>query len=270
MITWGIESGNEAILKKAAKGANPKKAQAGAHLGAEGRHQELGLLHHRASRRDGRDDPTRRSISRRACRSRSRCSTSRRRTPARRSSSRSWRRAGSATGTQWEQVDMDKGTVLEYENLSAEDLLYWQRRAFREWAFRPGPDVHLSQDARAPTRRPSSERCGLAWSTCGGRCNSHGARRVGVKALAENAGRQRRRPANSAKRSAFKPSKLHGKTEDDDSDRGGSCSRARCRILPGSTAYLGLGRVAAAALDRLDCPHCVNSSGRSSVSHSWY
>jgi radical SAM superfamily enzyme YgiQ (UPF0313 family) len=42
-------------------------------------------------------------------------------------------------GTRWEEVDMDKGTVLEYENLSAEDLLYWQRRAFREWAFRPGP-----------------------------------------------------------------------------------------------------------------------------------
>jgi len=42
-------------------------------------------------------------------------------------------------GTKWEQVDMDKDTVLEYENLSAEDLIYWQRRAFREWAFRPGP-----------------------------------------------------------------------------------------------------------------------------------
>jgi radical SAM superfamily enzyme YgiQ (UPF0313 family) len=42
-------------------------------------------------------------------------------------------------GTRWEQVDMDKGTVLDYPNLSAEDLLYWQKRAFREWAFRPGP-----------------------------------------------------------------------------------------------------------------------------------
>jgi len=42
-------------------------------------------------------------------------------------------------GTRWEEVDMDKGTVLEYDNLSAEDLLYWQRRAFREWALRPGP-----------------------------------------------------------------------------------------------------------------------------------
>lgn len=42
-------------------------------------------------------------------------------------------------GTRWEQVDMDKGTVLDYPNLSAEELLFWQKRAFREWAFRPGP-----------------------------------------------------------------------------------------------------------------------------------
>lgn len=42
-------------------------------------------------------------------------------------------------GTRWEQVDMDKGTVLDYPGLSAEKLLYWQKRAFREWAFRPAP-----------------------------------------------------------------------------------------------------------------------------------
>ncbi len=42
-------------------------------------------------------------------------------------------------GTHWEQVDMDKGTVLDYPELSAEKLLYWQKRAFREWAMRPGP-----------------------------------------------------------------------------------------------------------------------------------
>ena len=42
-------------------------------------------------------------------------------------------------GTRWEQVDMDRGTVLDYPNLPAEQLLYWQKRAFREWAFRPGP-----------------------------------------------------------------------------------------------------------------------------------
>jgi radical SAM superfamily enzyme YgiQ (UPF0313 family) len=43
------------------------------------------------------------------------------------------------SGTRWEQVDMDKGTVLDYPDLSAERLLYWQKRAWREWAFRPGP-----------------------------------------------------------------------------------------------------------------------------------
>jgi radical SAM superfamily enzyme YgiQ (UPF0313 family) len=42
-------------------------------------------------------------------------------------------------GTRWEHVDMDKGTVLDYPGLPAERILYWQKRAFREWAFRPGP-----------------------------------------------------------------------------------------------------------------------------------
>jgi anaerobic magnesium-protoporphyrin IX monomethyl ester cyclase len=42
-------------------------------------------------------------------------------------------------GTQWEQVDMDKSTVLDYQGLKAEELEYWQKKAFREWAFRPGP-----------------------------------------------------------------------------------------------------------------------------------
>ncbi len=42
-------------------------------------------------------------------------------------------------GTRWEQVDMDKETVLDYPDLPAEKLMYWQRRAFREWAMRPGP-----------------------------------------------------------------------------------------------------------------------------------
>jgi anaerobic magnesium-protoporphyrin IX monomethyl ester cyclase len=42
-------------------------------------------------------------------------------------------------GTRWEQVDMDETTVLDYPGLSAEQLLYWQKRAFREWALRPAP-----------------------------------------------------------------------------------------------------------------------------------
>jgi anaerobic magnesium-protoporphyrin IX monomethyl ester cyclase len=42
-------------------------------------------------------------------------------------------------GTRWEQVDMDKSTVLQYENLTAEDLQKEAQRATREWMFRPGP-----------------------------------------------------------------------------------------------------------------------------------
>lgn len=42
-------------------------------------------------------------------------------------------------GTKWEEVDMDQSTVLDYENLTAEQLGYWQKRATREWSLRPGP-----------------------------------------------------------------------------------------------------------------------------------
>jgi radical SAM superfamily enzyme YgiQ (UPF0313 family) len=48
-----------------------------------------------------------------------------------------WFRAG----TNWEEVDMDQATVLDYPGLKAEEILYWQRRAFREWALRPGPMI---------------------------------------------------------------------------------------------------------------------------------
>ena len=42
-------------------------------------------------------------------------------------------------GVRWEEVDMDESTVLDYPDLRAEELEYWQKRAFREWAMRPGP-----------------------------------------------------------------------------------------------------------------------------------
>ncbi len=42
-------------------------------------------------------------------------------------------------GTKWEEVDMDQSTVLDYPGLPAERLEYWQRRATREWSLRPGP-----------------------------------------------------------------------------------------------------------------------------------
>ena len=42
-------------------------------------------------------------------------------------------------GTTWEEVDMDESAVLDYPGLPAERIEYWARRAFREWALRPGP-----------------------------------------------------------------------------------------------------------------------------------
>jgi len=48
-------------------------------------------------------------------------------------------------GTRWEQVDMDRSTVLQYENLSAEDLEKEAKRAMREWMFRPGPVITFAK-----------------------------------------------------------------------------------------------------------------------------
>jgi radical SAM superfamily enzyme YgiQ (UPF0313 family) len=138
MISWGIESGSEAILKRAAKGADPKRARESltwAHkagiknwgyfiIGLPGETVEsirqtiefakqLPLdiaLFHIAAPYPG--TPFFFEVV-----------------------EKGWFREG----TRWEEVDMDKGTVLQYDNLSAEDLMYWQKRAFREWALRPGP-----------------------------------------------------------------------------------------------------------------------------------
>ncbi len=50
-------------------------------------------------------------------------------------------------GTKWEEVDMDQSTVLDYHEtgLSAERLEYWQKRATREWSFRPGPMITFAK-----------------------------------------------------------------------------------------------------------------------------
>jgi anaerobic magnesium-protoporphyrin IX monomethyl ester cyclase len=138
LISWGIESGNEQILKHARKGAYPDKAKRALDwakkagimnwgyfiIGLPGETEETiretidfakGLpldiaLFHVAAPYPG--TPFFFEVV-----------------------ENGWFRPG----TRWEQVDMDKGTVLDYPNLPAERLLYWQKRAFREWAFRPGP-----------------------------------------------------------------------------------------------------------------------------------
>jgi radical SAM superfamily enzyme YgiQ (UPF0313 family) len=138
LISWGIESGNEQILKHARKGAYPEKAERALRwarnagiknwgyfiIGLPGETEEtiretidfskkLPLdiaLFHVAAPYPG--TPFFFEVV-----------------------ENEWFRLG----TRWEQVDMDKGTVLDYPQLSAERILYWQKRAFREWALRPGP-----------------------------------------------------------------------------------------------------------------------------------
>jgi anaerobic magnesium-protoporphyrin IX monomethyl ester cyclase len=138
LISWGIESANEQILKHARKGANPAKAERALKwakkagimnwgyfiIGLPGETEKtiretidfakkLPLdiaLFHVAAPHPG--TPFFFEVV-----------------------ENGWFRPG----TRWEQVDMDKGTVLDYPDLPAERLLYWQKRAFREWALRPGP-----------------------------------------------------------------------------------------------------------------------------------
>jgi len=48
-------------------------------------------------------------------------------------------------GTKWEEIDMDEKTVINYPGLSAAQIEYWQKRAFREWAFRIRPIVTFTK-----------------------------------------------------------------------------------------------------------------------------
>jgi len=138
MISWGIESGNENILRKARKGANPKKARQALQWAKRAGIRNwgyfiIGLPHEtvetiRETIELSKVLPLDLALFHVAAPY-----------PGTPFFFQVVENGWFKKGTQWEQVDMDKGTVLEYGNLSSKDLLYWQRRAFREWAFRPGP-----------------------------------------------------------------------------------------------------------------------------------
>jgi radical SAM superfamily enzyme YgiQ (UPF0313 family) len=138
MISWGIESGNEMILKRAAKGADPKKARQALTWARKAGIKNWGYFI------IGLPGETRQTIRETIDFAKS--------LPLELALfhiaapypgtpfffdviNNGWFKPG----TRWEEVDMDKGTVLQYEDLSAEELMYWQKRAFREWAMRPGP-----------------------------------------------------------------------------------------------------------------------------------
>jgi radical SAM superfamily enzyme YgiQ (UPF0313 family) len=140
MISWGIESGNEMILKRAAKGADPKKARQALTWARKAGIKNWGYFI------IGLPGETRQTIRETIDFAKS--------LPLELALfhiaapypgtpfffdviNNGWFKPG----TRWEEVDMDKGTVLQYEDLSAEELMYWQKRAFREWAMRPGPVI---------------------------------------------------------------------------------------------------------------------------------
>ena len=64
-------------------------------------------------------------------------------------------------GVRWEDVDMDRSTVLDYPQMPAERIEYWAQRAFREWAFRPGPMWTYLTGMLSPATFRSAVRIGL-------------------------------------------------------------------------------------------------------------
>lgn len=138
MISWGIESGNEEILRRAAKGADPKKANQALRWARAAGIKNWGYFI------IGLPGETKASIRQTIDFAKSlpltlalfHIAAPYPGTPFFFDVvNNGWFKPG----TRWEEVDMDKGTVLQYEDLKAEDLMYWQKRAFREWAMRPGP-----------------------------------------------------------------------------------------------------------------------------------
>lgn len=138
LISWGIESGNEQILKHARKGAYPDKAERALRYAKAAGIRNWGYF---IVGLPGETEDTIRQTIDFAKKLPLDIALFHVAAPYPGTPfffevvENKWFRPG----TRWEQVDMDKGTVLDYPDLSAERLLYWQKRAFREWAFRPGP-----------------------------------------------------------------------------------------------------------------------------------
>lgn len=138
LISWGIESGNEQILKNARKGAYPDKAERALRWAKKAGIMNWGYF---IIGLPGETEGTIRQTIDFAKKLPLDIALFHVAAPYPGTPfffevvENGWFRPG----TRWENVDMDKGTVLDYPNLNAESLLYWQKRAFREWAFRPGP-----------------------------------------------------------------------------------------------------------------------------------
>ncbi|MCL4295943.1 MAG: radical SAM protein [Anaerolineae bacterium] len=138
MISWGIESGSEEILKRARKGASPDKAAQALRWSRKAGIKNFGYFI------IGLPGETEETIKQTIAFSKTlplnvaifHIAAPYPGTPFfYEVVENGWFRPG----TNWEQVDMDQSTVLDYADLPAERLMYWQKRATREWALRPEP-----------------------------------------------------------------------------------------------------------------------------------
>jgi radical SAM superfamily enzyme YgiQ (UPF0313 family) len=138
MISWGIESGSEEILKRARKGASPDKAAQALRWSRKAGIKNFGYFI------IGLPGETEETVKQTIAFSKTlplnvaifHIAAPYPGTPFfYEVVENGWFRPG----TNWEQVDMDQSTVLDYANLPAERLMYWQKRATREWALRPEP-----------------------------------------------------------------------------------------------------------------------------------
>jgi anaerobic magnesium-protoporphyrin IX monomethyl ester cyclase len=140
LISWGIESGSESILKSARKGTSPERAEYALRWAKKAGIMNWGYF---IIGLPGETDETIRQTIEFAKKLPLDIALFHVAAPHPGTpfffqvAENNWFRPG----TRWEQVDMDKGTVLDYPNMPAERLLYWQKRAFREWALRPGPAI---------------------------------------------------------------------------------------------------------------------------------
>jgi radical SAM superfamily enzyme YgiQ (UPF0313 family) len=138
MISWGIESGSEEILKRARKGASPAKAEQALRWAKKAGIKNFGYFI------IGLPGETEETIKQTIAFSKTlplnvaifHIAAPYPGTPFfYEVIENGWFRPG----TNWEAVDMDQSTVLDYGHLTAEQLIYWQKRATREWALRPKP-----------------------------------------------------------------------------------------------------------------------------------
>jgi radical SAM superfamily enzyme YgiQ (UPF0313 family) len=140
MISWGIESGSKEILKRAHKGADPEKAERALRWAKKAGIKNFGYFI------VGLPGETEATIQQTIAFSKTlplnvaifHIAAPYPGTPFfHEVVQNGWFRPG----TNWEKVDMDCSTVLDYREagLTAERLEYWQKRATREWVLRPGP-----------------------------------------------------------------------------------------------------------------------------------